>query len=776
VPSKTKAGQAGGEFRSGSVFGDRFTIQKLIASGPHSTVYLANDQLTNKPAALKIAGVPSERIKAAAPQYRLELNLLRQTQHRSLVHIFDAGEYLGRVFVAMELIDGVTLRDHLRSAAETPFHQFAQFFTSICGALAQLHAQRIIHRDIHPANIMITPAGEWKLMDFGIGRDLKKRGSPEARYAAPEQLAGLSPSFAVDIYALGAVSYEMLTGKQPHSHGGPRQNAVFLAEEIAGCPEGLAHLIETCLHVDPVKRFQNIEALRAASAQVFNSAHTLADARPLEELQRDSAADAGQMAALFARIVRALMEQHESGQVHAELSPKKIRLRGESIAIENACEAPAPSSQSTLLIADARYAAPELIMARSAPDQTTHVRGDIYVLGFLFYELLAGKQEMQRQLAELEQAQTGLAWMRWHSNPKLKLRSLDEVAPNCPKPLAELIERMLEKDPAHRPETLEEILAVLDRVNSRLDTTQSVAIKTLARSSQPRRPAGLLFRTLTVALILSGLVAAGKWAGLRPWQYFADLKLHAPIASRAPNRPIVRPPIIHTSSGDMMLVPEGGFVMGDSSMPNAAPEHEVLLPAFYIDRLEVSNRHFREFCVHTGATFPIGPSWDPDYGAKDDHPVVNARRDQAAAFCNFAGKRLPTEEEWEKAARGPGASPVLWGNWTLAGLANLRGSGLDRPAAVASFAADVSPFGVQDLAGNVQEWVAGEFKLYSARTEAASAQEPGQGIVRGGSFRTAPEQLSPAWREPLPLNAGNQRLESVGFRCATDAPILSLEK
>ena len=776
MPSNPKTGQAEAEFRPGSVFGERYTIQKLIGSGPHSAVYVAQDQLTNESTALKIVGVLTERVKAAAPQYRLELNLLRQAQHRSLVRILDTGEYLGRMYLAMEFVDGSTLRDHLLSTGKIPIHQFAHFFKSICDALARLHAQRVIHRDIHPANIMITPAGDWKLMDFGIARDVRKRGSPESKYAAPEQISGLSPSFCVDTYALGAVSYEMLTGKHPHSHGGPRQDAVFLEEEIAGCPKGLAHLIETCLHVDPAKRFQNIEALRAASGEVFNSAYSVANARPLEELQTGPAADAGQMASLFARIIRALIDLHESGRTHAELSPQKIWVRGESIVIESIPKVSAPSSQSTLLIADARYAAPELIMARSTPDQTAHVRGDIYVLGFLFYELLAGKQEMRRQLAELEQAQTGLAWMRWHSDPKLKLRPLGEMVPDCPTPLIELIERMLEKDPARRLQSLEEGLTVLDRMNSRLETTQSVAINALARRGERRRSAGLFILIFAAGLVLCALVAAYKWAGWSPWRYLAAIKLHLPIGGHVSDRPAPKSAIIHTLAGDMMLVPEGEFLMGDDSLPNAAPEHEVSLPAFYIDRLEVSNRDYREFCVHTGATFPIAPSWDLEYGAKDDYPVVNVRRDDAAAFCTFAGKRLPTEEEWEKAARGPGTAAVLWGNWTLSGLANLKGSGLDRPAAIASFAADVSPFGVLDLAGNVQEWVAGEYKLYSMEVGTAYPAEPGQGIIRGGSFRTPPEQLSPAWREPLPLSAGNQRLESVGFRCAADAPTASPEK
>jgi formylglycine-generating enzyme required for sulfatase activity len=188
-----------------------------------------------------------------------------------------------------------------------------------------------------------------------------------------------------------------------------------------------------------------------------------------------------------------------------------------------------------------------------------------------------------------------------------------------------------------------------------------------------------------------------------------------------------------------------------------------------MDRLEVSNRNYREYCARTGHAALAPPSWDRAYTSKDDYPVVNIARDDAAAFCDSVGKHLPTEEEWEKAARGAERPLVVWGNWTLPGLANLKGAGPEGPAAVGSFAADISPFNVLDFAGNVQEWVAGDFKFYPASSGTTNRPPPGQGIIRGGSFRTPAQQLSPSWREPLPLTGAGPQLESVGFRCAADA-------
>jgi len=212
--------------------------------------------------------------------------------------------------------------------------------------------------------------------------------------------------------------------------------------------------------------------------------------------------------------------------------------------------------------------------------------------------------------------------------------------------------------------------------------------------------------------------------------------------------------------------------MGDDTLTDAVPSHAVTLPAYYIDRLEVSNRSYREFCARTGHPRPAPPSWETGYTQQEDYPVVNVGRDDAAAFCRFAGKRLPSEEEWEKSARGSGEPVLLWGNWTLAGLANLKGSGPERPSAVGSFPADISPFGVLDLAGNVQEWVAGDYKSYRG----AARPKNFQGIVRGGGFRTPARQLSPSSRESLPLASADAQLESVGFRCVADPPLAQSAK
>ena len=148
-------------------------------------------------------------------------------------------------------------------------------------------------------------------------------------------------------------------------------------------------------------------------------------------------------------------------------------------------------------------------------------------------------------------------------------------------------------------------------------------------------------------------------------QLLAPLVLCALVSafacSRSP-KPLEQQPDLE----DMLLVPEGEFLMGQDQGANdddERPRHRVWLDAFYIDRTEVTNAQFKAFCDATSRIYPNNPYWDSDYFlGKPDHPVVLITYEQARAYCDWAAKRLPTEAEWEKAARGPDGRIYPWGN------------------------------------------------------------------------------------------------------------------
>jgi iron(II)-dependent oxidoreductase len=165
----------------------------------------------------------------------------------------------------------------------------------------------------------------------------------------------------------------------------------------------------------------------------------------------------------------------------------------------------------------------------------------------------------------------------------------------------------------------------------------------------------------------------------------------------------------------MVLVPAGEFTMGresEDASPDEAPVRIVWLNTFYIDRLEVTNAQYKAFADSVGRLYPNNPMWDDFYFlGKPDHPVINITYEQAQAYCAWLGKRLPTEAEWEKAARGTDARLYAWGNEWDETRANLWGdqNGPDvfrRTAPVGSFPEGASPYGVLDMVGNVWEWCA----------------------------------------------------------------------
>jgi formylglycine-generating enzyme required for sulfatase activity len=489
----------------------------------------------------------------------------------------------------------------------------------------------------------------------------------------------------------------------------------------------------------------------------------------LDTLRQQTGSEPGEVIPVFAALIRRLREIHAADLSHPELSPRNIRLNGQSVDIDTF---PRPAAQATVLVADAKYTAPELLITQTVPDQAAHVCADIYVLGFLLYELLIGREQMDRQFADLAELNTGLGWMRWHTDPAQRLQPLAAVVPDAPKTLSDLLERMLEKDASKRIRTFEEVEQAFDSLSARFRKTEEIKVAPAVRPGRKRRRVG---RGTGVLLMLGLLAAAAWWLYPAWWRPLTNLPgvRWAFQAARVPGpetspQPDSGPPrVLHTPTGAMVLVPGGEFLMGDNALPVASPAHKVTIGPFYIDRLEVSNGAYREFCARMRRTLPSPPAFDAEYVSKPDYPAVNVNWDDAQAFCQSAGKRLPSEAEWEKAARGTEDPSIIWGNWNVPGLANIPGAA-GRPAPGGSFPADVSPFGVLDMAGNVQEWVADEYRLYDGNSGTLSAADSGQRLVRGASFAHLPPRLSPAWRGLPPAGTSGLNLNTVGFRCAAD--------
>ncbi len=234
------------------------------------------------------------------------------------------------------------------------------------------------------------------------------------------------------------------------------------------------------------------------------------------------------------------------------------------------------------------------------------------------------------------------------------------------------------------------------------------------------------------------------------------------------------PQQVTTSTGMMRLVPGGEFLMGSDAgrrsgefgYYNEAPAHSVNLPPFYIDQYEVTNAEYKKFCDATGRKYPELKGLLRDYFSHGDYPVINVSWDDARAYAAWAGKRLPTEAEWEKAARGTDGRRYPWGNELDSSVIPAQGQ---VAVAVGSHPADTSPYGVRDMAANVPEWTEDSYQLYTGNPAALPQQESSQKVVRGVLFgiqdKGAMGITNRASAEPV-IPRG--KISLIGFRCAAD--------
>jgi len=264
----------------------RYEILERLGEGGMGLVYRVRDRETTEILALKLLRPEIACDPEMMVRFKDEIRLARRITHKNISRIYDFNRVDDLVYITMEYVDGESLRDYLERAGKLPPERVIDLARQIAAGLGEAHAQGVVHRDLKPENVILARDGLVKLMDFGIARALGGNttttqtviGTPG--YMAPEQSQGKSIDQRTDLYALGLILYECLTGRRAFSGATPVEMALKQLKErpvpphklLPHAPAHLESIVLRCLEKEPARRFSSAAELQRALAQPIDTA------------------------------------------------------------------------------------------------------------------------------------------------------------------------------------------------------------------------------------------------------------------------------------------------------------------------------------------------------------------------------------------------------------------------------------------------------------------------------------------------------------------------
>ena len=261
------------ELAPGSVLAGRYQVIEELGKGGMGRVYKAFDTEIREHIALKLLSPEIATDEGVLERFRNELKLARKISHRNICRMYDLGRTGDTAYITMEFVPGEDLKSLLKRIGHLPVPRTVAVAQQVCEGLAEAHSQGIVHRDLKPQNIMIDRDGNARIMDFGIARSVKGKGITDTGvvigtpdYMAPEQFEGMEADQTSDIYSLGTILYEMVTGEAPFEGETPLVVALKHKTEKPRdprelnpqIPESLSRLVQRCLEKERQKRHQSV--------------------------------------------------------------------------------------------------------------------------------------------------------------------------------------------------------------------------------------------------------------------------------------------------------------------------------------------------------------------------------------------------------------------------------------------------------------------------------------------------------------------------------------
>lgn len=660
-------------------------------------VYKAHHVLMDRPVAIKFLHANQTADQTTLDRFRREAMASAKINHPNACAVTDFGVSADNTFyLVMEFLDGRSLRSRLKTEKRLSLSDAAKILYQICAAVEAAHKRNIIHRDLKPDNVFLQKEDDGrevvKVIDFGIAKMTNTgtktiEGLTEAGmivgtpfYMSPEQCQSDHLSPRADLYSIGVMLFEMITGQLPYTGDSPLAIALkHLSEPVPSPRKFLPDISE------------EIESVIM---------------RAMAKKPDDRQASVLELAKEFAQAVKAtgtggLLTGDYASLVESETISGASTVAGSGRATSSLDQKDIPNGHE-------------------APTALINAGG--------------------RKTTEMGGAKTkGVS------------------APNTG-----------ETSGPHQGGTL-----AMGRESSSGGTLAMGSTKGSVETGQTPPPpsrTGLIVGVGVVVVLISIVVGVKFFGGGT-----TTVNTPTPVVSSSPIANKIELP------GTMIEVKGGSFKMGrdegkdqfgNDIEPQETPAHPVTVKPFYIGKYEVTIREYAEFLQAEGYKPP--PNWTPSAEGVGDQPVTSVDWNDAQAYCKWKAKkegkpyRLPTDEEWEFAARGTESRLYPWGSIWEPNIVNTKeltgGTGALLPVTSQTLTKDVSPFGVIAMGGNVSEWVSSDATLYPGNPNQLDPKAKLK-IARGGHYGSSKSTSAATTRL---LNPPDFRDVHFGFRIAMD--------
>ena len=703
----------------------RYHVLEQLGEGGMAVVYKAYDTQLEREVAVKVLRFNQTNSEVSIKRFRLDAKILAKLKHASIIKILDYGEHENVPYLIMDFINGGTLKE--MTGSPVPWKKALRLLIPIARALAFAHKYEILHRDVKPSNILIDEEGNPLLTDFGIAKMLEMTetidltrsgfgiGTPE--YMPPEVFEDQPLDVHADIYSLGIVLYELVTGRTPFKADTPlailkkhaTQPLPRPSSYAPSIPKEIEQILFKALAKDPKKRFQNMDKFADVMEALLNN----------EFIQEDDSTDnktrnyvlLGILGAFIFIIALFLIFRSERSRTSAD---DYVEENSDNVSQTESSQISFEDEEDNFVVTEVSFSNDgvysgtcpytflyEAYITSSSPGNVIYnfeySDGSISSKRTLEFD----DEETQTVSGSWTLTQSGDYWVKVNiQSPNNQTFGAAKLSLTC---------------------------------NSSTDDQ-----KNISKAAEGLKEFGI------------GSTQKSTVDGMK-----------------------------------MVYIPAGEFEMGASSDDSAAyddekPQHTVYLDAFWIDATEVTNGMYKN-CVQAGACSPQKKySHNASTGTNhfdeskySDYPAVYVSWEDADDYCQWADRRLPTEAEWEKAAKGETDYRYPWGNSSPnSDLANCDGMVGDT-VKVGSYPAGASVYGALDMTGNVYEWVS---DLYGENYYSVSASENPQGpssgsthVIRGGSFFAEAKYSRTTYRAtPSSSKTEGYGSGNWGFRCAMD--------